>query len=167
MTHKTDKGSDGTPQNGQVQKGESDGMLTEYDFSGGIRGKHAQALQSGYTTIVHHPDGTVTQVVHLPRAERDEPRPQDAMHAPCITERYAIVHQPENAVQEPTLQAGAGSQMTAEVTMQTVRSASIVGGQTTPNAVLELGYFTQVLREPLTVVDQPQRNASQELVAQR
>ena len=33
-------------------------MRAEYDFSKGVRGKHAQALQHGYTIEIHQPDGT-------------------------------------------------------------------------------------------------------------
>jgi hypothetical protein len=33
-------------------------MRAEYDFSKGVRGKHAQALQRGYTIEIHQPDGT-------------------------------------------------------------------------------------------------------------
>ena len=33
-------------------------MRAEYDFSHGVRGKHAQALQRGYTIEIHQTDGT-------------------------------------------------------------------------------------------------------------
>ncbi len=35
-----------------------DEMLPEYDFSGGVRGKHHQAFQRGYQIVVHKTDGT-------------------------------------------------------------------------------------------------------------
>ena len=35
-------------------------MLPEYDFRGGVRGKHARAYRQGHTVKVHHPDGTTT-----------------------------------------------------------------------------------------------------------
>jgi DNA-binding NarL/FixJ family response regulator len=35
-------------------------MLPEYDFRGGVRGKHAQAYREGHTVNVHQQDGTVT-----------------------------------------------------------------------------------------------------------
>ena len=35
-----------------------DGMRAEYDFSGGVRGKHYRAMQAGYTVTVHKEDGT-------------------------------------------------------------------------------------------------------------
>ncbi len=40
-------------------------MRAEYDFSGGVRGKHADALRQGYMIALHQPDGTtvVEQVV--------------------------------------------------------------------------------------------------------
>lgn len=34
------------------QPDETDDMLPEYDFSGGVRGKHYRAYQRGYTIIV-------------------------------------------------------------------------------------------------------------------
>jgi hypothetical protein len=33
-------------------------MLSEYDFSGGVRGKHYQAYQRGYQVVIHKTDGT-------------------------------------------------------------------------------------------------------------
>ncbi len=35
-------------------------MRSEYDFRGGVRGKHAKAMQAGYTIMVHNADGTTT-----------------------------------------------------------------------------------------------------------
>ncbi len=37
---------------------ERDTMRPEYDFTGGIRGKHAAAMRQGYTRTIHHADGT-------------------------------------------------------------------------------------------------------------
>lgn len=34
-------------------------MRPEYDFRGGVRGKHYQAYQRGHTVKIHHTDGTV------------------------------------------------------------------------------------------------------------
>ena len=34
-----------------------DGMRAEYDFTGGVRGKHSRAMQAGYTITIHKPDG--------------------------------------------------------------------------------------------------------------
>ncbi len=33
-------------------------MLAEYDFSGGVRGKHARAFSGGYRVLIHRADGT-------------------------------------------------------------------------------------------------------------
>jgi hypothetical protein len=33
-------------------------MRTEYDFTGGVRGKHHRAMQAGYSVTVHQADGT-------------------------------------------------------------------------------------------------------------
>jgi hypothetical protein len=42
-------------------------MLPEYDFRGGVRGKHAHALQQGYTVKVRRLGGTTTvQHFNLP-----------------------------------------------------------------------------------------------------
>src|SRR3970040_2457815 len=43
---------------------EPDTMRPEYDFTGGVRGKHAAAYRQGYTRTGHHADGTreVTEV---------------------------------------------------------------------------------------------------------
>jgi hypothetical protein len=35
-----------------------DDMRAEYDFAGGVRGRHSRAMQGGYTITVHQPDGT-------------------------------------------------------------------------------------------------------------
>lgn len=37
---------------------DSDTMQAEYDFTGGIRGKHYRAMQAGYTITMNQPDGT-------------------------------------------------------------------------------------------------------------
>jgi hypothetical protein len=34
-------------------------MRAEYDFSNGVRGKHARAMQNGYTIRIRQADGTV------------------------------------------------------------------------------------------------------------
>lgn len=44
-------------------------MRTEYDFSGGVRGKHYRAMQRGYTITIHHPDGTKTVKVAKPQTD--------------------------------------------------------------------------------------------------
>ena len=35
-----------------------DGLQAEYDFTGGVRGKHYRAMQAGYTITINQPDGT-------------------------------------------------------------------------------------------------------------
>jgi hypothetical protein len=42
----------------EVQSAEDLEMRPEYDFSGGVRGKHYRSMQSGYTVTVHREDGT-------------------------------------------------------------------------------------------------------------
>ncbi|GIW02055.1 MULTISPECIES: hypothetical protein [Roseiflexus] len=53
------------------QPDETDDMLPEYDFSGGVRGKHYRAYQRGYKIIVHKIDGTTE--------ERDYTLPEGAV----------------------------------------------------------------------------------------
>lgn len=38
---------------------EPDEMRSEYDFSGGVRGKHYQAYRQGHTVKIHQTDGNV------------------------------------------------------------------------------------------------------------
>jgi len=40
-------------------------MRAEYDFSGGVRGKHYKALQQGHTIRIHKADGTIEER-HVP-----------------------------------------------------------------------------------------------------
>ncbi|MEZ4705728.1 MAG: hypothetical protein R3A44_00900 [Caldilineaceae bacterium] len=42
-------------------------MRQEYDFRGGARGKHAKAMQAGYTVTIRNADGTVTTQQVEPR----------------------------------------------------------------------------------------------------
>ena len=45
-------------------------MLPEYDFSGGVRGKHYKAYRKGHTVKIHKADGTV--VVQHFKFEKEE-----------------------------------------------------------------------------------------------
>ena len=40
---------------------EQDDMRPEYDFSGGVRGKHYQAYRQGHTVKIHQDDGNVVE----------------------------------------------------------------------------------------------------------
>ena len=52
---------------------EDDEMLPEYDFRGGVRGKHARAYRQGHTIKVHHANGTtVTDEAPVPESHRAE-----------------------------------------------------------------------------------------------
>ena len=42
-----------------------DEMLPEYDFSGGVRGKHCEAYRGGYMVQIHRRDGS-TEERHVP-----------------------------------------------------------------------------------------------------
>ncbi len=43
-----------------MKNNSKDEMRDEYDFRGkkGVRGKYYEAMQKGYTTIIHKPDGS-------------------------------------------------------------------------------------------------------------
>jgi hypothetical protein len=43
-----------------------DDMQQEYDFSGGVRGKHYLAYQQGYTIRIEKMDGTVEEETYTP-----------------------------------------------------------------------------------------------------
>ena len=42
-------------------------MRTEYDFRGGVRGKHYKAMQAGYTITIHKADGTTVVKDVMPK----------------------------------------------------------------------------------------------------
>ena len=46
---------------------EDNDMRGEYDFTGGVRGKHYRAMQSGYTITVHKADGTTVVKDVMPK----------------------------------------------------------------------------------------------------
>jgi hypothetical protein len=48
----------------KLQNQETDEMLPEYDFRGGLRGKHYKAYRRGHTVTIHKSDGT-TQVQYF------------------------------------------------------------------------------------------------------
>jgi hypothetical protein len=55
----------------KLPDGDMDEMQPEYDFSGGVRGKHYHDFQRGYKVLVHKPDGTTE--------ERDYTLPEGAI----------------------------------------------------------------------------------------
>lgn len=49
-----------------INDDESDDMRAEYDFTGGVRGKHYKAMREGYTVKIHQADGaTLVQQITL------------------------------------------------------------------------------------------------------
>jgi len=46
---------------------EDNDMRAEYDFTGGVRGKHYGAMQAGYTITVHEADGTTVVKDVMPK----------------------------------------------------------------------------------------------------
>ena len=49
-----------------VQTKDND-MRAEYDFNGGVRGKHYGAMQAGYTITIHNADGTTVVKDVMPK----------------------------------------------------------------------------------------------------
>ena len=43
---------------------QDDDMRLEYDFTGGVRGKHAEACRRGHRVIIHMADGTTEERVY-------------------------------------------------------------------------------------------------------
>ena len=46
---------------------EDNDMRAQYDFTGGVRGKHYRAMQAGYTITVHKADGTTVAKDVMPK----------------------------------------------------------------------------------------------------
>jgi hypothetical protein len=44
----------------KMRKSNNSDMRDEYDFSGGVRGKHYKAYRKGHTVIVHKEDGSAS-----------------------------------------------------------------------------------------------------------
>ncbi len=44
-----------------------DNMRAEYDFTGGVRGKHYRAMEGGYTITIHQEDGTTITKNVMPK----------------------------------------------------------------------------------------------------
>ena len=42
-------------------------MCAEYDFTGGVRGKHYRAMQDGYAIIIHKENGTTVTKDVMPK----------------------------------------------------------------------------------------------------
>ena len=48
-------------------RAEEDNMRAEYDFTGGVRGKHCRAMEGGYTVSIHKVDGTTVTKDVMPK----------------------------------------------------------------------------------------------------
>ncbi|MDI6782083.1 MAG: hypothetical protein QME49_08290 [bacterium] len=51
----------------KILQEEENNMRTEYDFTGGVRGKHYRAMQAGYTITIHKADGTIVTKDVMPK----------------------------------------------------------------------------------------------------
>lgn len=60
--------------NNSTKKISDDEMLPEYDFSGGIRGKHFGAYRRGYTITIYKADGTIETRANAPYDETHLPQ---------------------------------------------------------------------------------------------
>jgi hypothetical protein len=56
---------------------QDDGMLPEYDFFGGVRGKHAEAMGRGYQIVIHKSDGSTEVRAIAPQEGSALQRPDD------------------------------------------------------------------------------------------
>lgn len=57
-------------------------MRSENDFSSGVRGKHAKAMQGGYTITIHNADGTTALKTVEPRQSTIVLQPDVAAYFP-------------------------------------------------------------------------------------
>ncbi|KKO20055.1 MAG: BrnT family toxin [Candidatus Brocadia sp.] len=53
--------------NDKIVPAEGNNMRTEYDFTGGVRGKHYKTMQNGYTVSIHKADGTTVVKEVMPK----------------------------------------------------------------------------------------------------
>ena len=51
----------------KMVKVKDNNMRAEYDFTGGVRGKHYGAMQAGYTITTHNADGTTVVKDVMPK----------------------------------------------------------------------------------------------------
>lgn len=69
----------GTSKTGRRKNNE---MRAEYDFAGGVRGKHWRAMQAGYTITVHKTDGTTVVKDVMPKKNAVLLEPDVQAHFP-------------------------------------------------------------------------------------
>ena len=65
----------------KTSRTDGENMRAEYDFRGGIRGKHYRTMQGGFTITIHHGDGT-TEVKEV------KPREGIVVLAPDVREYF-------------------------------------------------------------------------------
>ena len=51
----------------KIVQEEENNMRAEYDFTGGVRGKHYRAMQVGYTVTIHKADGSTVVKDVMPK----------------------------------------------------------------------------------------------------
>ena len=61
---------------------EHEAMLPEYDFTGGVRGKHYQAYDAGHSIRIHRTDGTIEEQHVAPRSGMVELAPDVRVYFP-------------------------------------------------------------------------------------
>jgi hypothetical protein len=66
----------------KTERRKNNEMRAEYDFSGGVRGKHCRATQAGYTITVHKADGTTVVKDVMPKRNAVLLEPDVQAHFP-------------------------------------------------------------------------------------
>ena len=66
----------------RMSRAKSDEMHAQYDFSGGVRGKHCRAMQAGYTITVRKADGTTIVKDVMPKRNAVLLEPDVQAHFP-------------------------------------------------------------------------------------
>jgi hypothetical protein len=54
----SNQGVSGQGSQNRPEDTDTEDIAPEYDFSQGVRGKHAAAMRDGYMMVIHHSDGT-------------------------------------------------------------------------------------------------------------
>jgi hypothetical protein len=66
----------------KMTRAKNEEMRAEYDFSGGVRGKHGRAMQAGYTITVRKADGTTVVKNVVPKRNAVLLEPDVQAHFP-------------------------------------------------------------------------------------
>jgi hypothetical protein len=92
----------------------TDDMRSEYDFNGGVCGKHAKAMQAGYTITIHNADGTNTIKTVEPRQKTIVLEPDVATYFPDSAAVNNALRTLINLVPKPRKNRVRKAQLTAD-----------------------------------------------------